>query len=367
MTTASASSAATPAGLCQRWQDLRFAPAPLTRLAVFRIGIAILALWDVMGYGHLVFPEAAALSRGAATRPWSPIYLFDVLGLQPIDLDTATTIYRILLGAIGCMVVGLFSRTACLVAALLGLYWTGLAYSFGKPHHDRVALTFAMLALPLAPVGARLSIDSLLRGWRRRDGSPPPTLGAGAALPLRFTQVTVALGYFLAGASKLWIGGLGWWNGYTLQGIMMGHDNAWSAFFSQSVLATQVMSIGLVFTQFTFPLVFVWPRLRWFYLPAATSMHLITWRTMDTGPYISLWLTMIAFLPLEQIPAAVRTALRTGSWPKRVAAGAGCLLVVTLVGGILLERFPLWLQLTLAVPALALAARSLSRPLSPAA
>ncbi|MEM7198700.1 MAG: DCC1-like thiol-disulfide oxidoreductase family protein [Planctomycetota bacterium] len=339
------------------WQRFWYAPVPLTRLAAFRIIIMILALWDLVGYSRLVLPEAAAVSGAGTPRPWNPIFAFEVLGLQPIGLPVATAVYTVLLVAIACGILGIATRVACLVVALLAFYWSGLAYSFGKPHHDKIALVFALLALPLAPVGARLSIDSLIARVRRvrRGGAPTdvPRQSEWAGIPMRLCQLTIALGYFLAGASKLKLGGLEWLNGYTLQGIMMGHDNHWSAFFAGNRRACQVMSAGLVFTQFTYPVVLLWPRLLWFYIPSVTLMHLITWHTMDTGPYMSLWLTQVAFLPLDRAPAAVRTWLTTGPLLRRLVAFLGTAAVIALVLYVLFMNIPTWVAWFLVWPAAA--------------
>jgi predicted DCC family thiol-disulfide oxidoreductase YuxK len=251
---------------------------------------------------------------------------------------------------LGLATIGLLSRLSCAIGLLLFLYWTGLAYSFGKPHHDKIALTFALLALPLSPLGARLSLDALIarvrRAGRGADPAAMPETSRFAGFPILLTQITIALGYFLAGASKLWLGGLDWMNGYTLQGIVMEHDNTWSAFFAQSRLLCRANSVGLVLTQTCFPLVFVWRPLLWYFVPAATLFHLITWKTMDTGPYMRLWLTMAAFLPLEQVPAILRRWLHASPL---CAAGTLVLIAVpaVLVASILAMDVPDWLPVIL--------------------
>jgi hypothetical protein len=317
------------------WERYWFAPASLTRLAAFRVAILVIALWDVLGYARLVFPDAAAVSAGGPLRPWRPIYVFEVLGLQPIGTETAQAIFALLLVAIGLGLVGLVTRTACLVVAVLAFYWTGLAYSFGKPHHDKVALIFALWALPLAPVGARLSLDALLRA-RRRPAEAAPAQAPLATLPLRLTQLTVAIGYGAAGASKALLGGTDWLNGYTQQGILMTHDSDWSLWFSQSLFACQVSSVATVLSQLTFPLVLLFPLLRWYHLPVMTVIHLVTWKTMDTGPYFALWGVMLAaFVPLEQVPKTLSRWLTRGPLALRIVvavatAGLALLLAVVL-------------------------------------
>lgn len=345
------------------WTRFWFGPASLQRLALFRILILLLAVWDFAGYSNLVLPDAAAISDGRMPRPWNPILMFELLGLEPIGAQLAGAIHLGMWAALLAGIFGLFTRTACAVVALGMIYWTGLAYSFGKPHHDKIALVFALLALPFGPVGARLSIDRLLVLRRRaaRGGSAyddPAEQQTWAGLPLRITQVTVAIGYCFAGLSKLILGGAEWMNGYTLQGIMLGHDHEWSWFFAQSRSFCQITSVVTVTAQATFPLVFLFPRLLWLYVPALTGFHLTTWMTMNTGPYMGAWFCMVAFLPLEQVPGWWRQRVRSlpslGRWlfvavSAAVAVGLLLLFVRRLGPWVAVALFPVWITLVLAL------------------
>lgn len=294
----------------ERWFH---APVPAVRLGAFRALVCAVALYDVLLYSGVVFTDAAAVSAGGPLRPWTPLYLFQLLGLGPIDLATAERVQVAVIAALACGAVGLASRVTCALGALGFLYWTGLAYSFGKPHHDKVALAFAVSVLPFARVGAGLSLDALLRRWR---GRPRPERVDG--LPIRFTWFSLAVGYCGAGSAKILLGGPDWFNGYTLQGIMLGHDGDWSRVFAASTTLCRLQSVGVVAVQVLFPLVLFWPRARWFFLPAATAFHLMTWKTMDTGPYMRLWLLLWAFVPLERVPQVLANVLRRGPL---VAAG----------------------------------------------
>lgn len=295
-----------PRGLLARVEASWLGPAPLTRLAVFRILILGLLALDLHASAPRAFLHAASVDAGGPA-PWNPIFLFELLGIEPLGTDAAWMLYRV--GLLSCLLgaLGLFSRASTLVAFLVSLFWTAYVYSQGKAHHDKVALTFALSALPLAPSGARLSLDAWLARVRRvRRGADPfevTVLGDFAALPLQLTRWTAALGYFFAGASKLYLSGLDWTNGYSLMAIMMHHDNTWSAALSRSPELCRWMSLAVLLFQVSFPLALFSVRARWLYLPAAVGFHLGTWQTMDTGPYMTLWFTLIAFLPLERIPA----------------------------------------------------------------
>jgi len=275
-----------------------------------------LALMDLIAYGATNFVDAQAVSDGTIQKAWTAIYLFDILQFEPIGIEAARIVFWSAAIAITCGILGFRSRLACLIAGALCIYWSGLNYSFSKVHHEKVVYAFALLSLPLAPVGARLSIDSLLDRLRKaRRGEDPcavPRTSAFALSPLRLVQLTLAIGYGFAGCTKLAIAGLEWANGYTLMGILIRYNNDWSAFAVQNVAVSRFLSIGTLVVQGTFPLILFFPRLRWFYLPSALGFHLVAWKTMDTGPYFTMWLFLIVFLPLERIPKWIGNAVGSG-------------------------------------------------------
>ncbi len=325
------------------WLDRCFlAPVPAARLGALRALVCGVALYDVWLYAGLVFADAKAVSTTGAERPWTPLFFMQVLGLDPVGLEVANLVFVVGTVALLLGLVGVLSRWSCAVGALAFFYWSGLAYSFGKPHHDKVALAFALMALPFANVGARVSVDAVLTAWwQRRRGYHVFPIAPVSGLPIWITQFTLAVGYCGAGSAKLLLGGVDWFNGYTLQGIMLGHDGAWSRAFASSVFWCQVQSLGVVFVQTAFPLVLLWPRSRWFFLPAAMGFHLMTWMTMDTGPYMRVWLLLFAFTPMEQIPATLHAGCRRGPLPAILTVvGVGAF--VALVVGVANQVLPLW-------------------------
>lgn len=311
---------------------------PAARLGAFRALVCLTALYDVMLYSPLVFADADLVGGAGEPRPWTPIFLFQVLGVQPIGPDAALIAYRIAIVSLLLGALGVCSRWSCAIGALAFYYWTGLAYSFGKPHHDKVALAFAMAALPFARVGAAVSIDAFVRSKLGRSRAIEHHV---QAMPIRLVQATLVLGYFGAGMSKLLLGGLDWFNGYTLQGIMLGHKGQWSWWVGQSPALCQFQSIGVVTVQACFPLVVLWPASRWFFLPAATGFHLMTWMTMDTGPYMRVWLLLFVFTPMERIPAWLRQRL-TGPRVPAVATALALVAIAWLIGGVACSGAPLW-------------------------
>lgn len=296
--------------LARAWDKFWFAETPLTRLAALRMTIMSIVLMDLIAQKRILLTDAASVSAGVGVRHWTPIYLFDVLGVEPIGTRVAEWLLLLALISAAMALVGLWSRVSCFAAGALHIFITGMVYSFGKPHHDKIALTFCLMALPLAPVGARLSLDSLVRRFRRsRKGQSPsevPLTSVFAALPIRLTMVTAVFGYWFAGMSKVLTSGVEWANGYTLMAIMMGKDNTMSAFLAQHVVVAQGMTIAVLLLQVGFPLVLCAPWTRWFILPGAVGFHLGTWVSMDTGPYMTLWLCLACFISLEKVPAWIK-------------------------------------------------------------
>lgn len=313
-------------GFFARWERYWFGEASLVRLAVFRIVLMCAAFDGVWLVRQAVFERATQKDALFLNRAWDPIYAFELLDLGPPGPVATQALWIALLVAIGLGLIGLFTRVACAAVAVLFFYWIGSEYGFGKPHHTCIVLMFALAALPFGPVGARVSVDSLLRRLRAaKRGEDPlavPERAAWAALPLRFAQITLALGYFFAGATKLAKSGLEWINGYTLQGIMVEYHSAWSGYLIEHNGLLVLMSIGLLFGQVGFPLVFLGTWARWLFVPLMILFHLMAMQTMATGTFLTLWLALSAFLALERIPAFLERWVGSGPGPRRIVLGA---------------------------------------------
>jgi hypothetical protein len=285
------------------WERFWFGEGSLVRLGIYRMLLAFLALNDVYNYRLGMFIDAA---KPDPLATWNPLLLLQLFGIGPPDLDTIQAVWIALHVAIPMAFLGLFSRWSCLAMGLLVMFWSAVSYSHGKAHHDKVAYTFATLALCLGPVGARVSLDSLIARWRqaRHTGQPlePAQAAPYALLPIRIAQVACALGYAFAGWSKIAISGFDWANGWSLMGMLMEHDNRASGWVSAQPQLLLGLSILTLFVQASFPLGVLLPGWRWLWVLGVTGFHLGTWVTMDTGPYITLWYVVwIAFLPLERL------------------------------------------------------------------
>jgi hypothetical protein len=356
-------------GACAAWDRFWFGEAALVRLALFRIVMICAAFDGVWKVRPAVMQHAADVRTSYLARGWDPIYAFELLGLGPPGASSGA-LWIALVVAIALGIVGLFTRLACAVVALLTFYWIGSEYSFGKPHHDAIALMFGLLALPLAPVGSRLSLDSLLR---RRQGVCPER-APWAALPLRVTQLTIAIGYFFSGATKLAVSGLAWANGYTLMAIMAENRSPWSEYFLEHRGLLVLMSLVLLLGQTGFPLVLVSTGLRWLFVPLLVLFHFMAMKTMATGTFLTLTLTLSAFVALERVPEVVARSTRTGPWWRRLLAMGAFAAFSWWLAALYCANKPEWFPWLLAPAAAALVAsvarfdlRSVSRRAAAAA
>lgn len=318
------------------WERFWYPDWSLRRLAQFRIAVAWICLYDAFLYDprHLL----ANADRVEAT--WHPIVAFDLLGLSAPSHAVAVAMATAYQAAVLGMLLGVRTRTLCMLVALLSFWQGGLFYSLTKVRHDRVALCFATFALAMAPAGAELSLDA----WcRRRRGGPAPDTN-WTAWPIVLTQVTLVIGYSAAGLTKLLHPG--WTNGYTLQGIVLGHRGRFADVAAANVLVCQLLSLVTVAAELLVPLCLWWPRLLYGFLPLLIGFHLGTWATMDTGPYLTLWYMWVAFVPLDQVRPWLAEAWRRRQWIQTIVAvvGAACLAVVAFV----LATVVPWTVLTLA-------------------
>jgi uncharacterized membrane protein YphA (DoxX/SURF4 family) len=148
--------------------------------------------------------------------------------------------------------IGLFTRPAVFVFALLSGFFVAHEYSYGDRHHTEALWTIFIMCLAFSPSNVRLSVDALLRRRRERTtGAPPaPEMVDSAMWPLKFAHVLLSMTYFSTGASKLIAArGLMWMNGYTLQWYTFG--DAMRRGFPFGVWLAQQHGLAVVMSVFT--------------------------------------------------------------------------------------------------------------------
>jgi hypothetical protein len=210
--TASPSEASPLAAIGETWLRFWFTPADPRPLAVVRIltgllGLALagsyaadLEVW--FGPGGMIPFAAAASGR---LGPTASLFAW---ATSPFALRT---LFGLLVAALGVVTLGLMSRLACLVAAVL---WAGLLNRgpvLVGPADDCLAVLLWCLAA--GPSGACWSLDRWIR-HRRGSRAPAASPWAGVALGLvRVHAVAITVGLLLAQlkGDVWWDGTAAWW------------------------------------------------------------------------------------------------------------------------------------------------------------
>jgi uncharacterized membrane protein YphA (DoxX/SURF4 family) len=173
------------------WFSAETHPANLAvvRIAVFWI------LYDRLKAGG--FRRYARLPEDLRVPPpgWEAI-----LRALPLD-ETTVKLAQIAAIAVSFLaLVGLWTRPAAALSALLGTWVLGSQYLFGKVDHTFHHVIWFALLLAASPSGDALSVDAWLA---RRRGRPPPGPARAYALPIRLMWLLMGVAYFFPGLYKL--------------------------------------------------------------------------------------------------------------------------------------------------------------------
>jgi hypothetical protein len=291
------------------WDRFFFTPADPTPLALVRVAVGLLLLWD---FGWL----GADLSAWLGPKGWAdPAVVRE--GLRP----GAWSLWLMVPGAgvVPLYVVALAS--AALLTLGLGARWAApIAWALAASTNRRVPVmlfgfdqTVATWALYLAATGAggqALALDRLIARRRGRDPGGPPRPTVSANLGLRLIQLHLCLIYASAGLAKLQ--GVPWWDGSAI-GMLLGNSEFRT--FDLTFLADYPDLLALathatVFLEIAYP-VLVWFRgWRPWILLAALGMH--------AGIALGMGLTEFSLAML-----AGNLAFVPAGWVRRIGAGRG--------------------------------------------
>ena len=193
-------------------------------------------------------------------------WLTDVAGQLRITEGTALSVTWWLLLVTGvCLVIGLFSRPAAIIAWFLHLcaVGSGELLLYGAD----IFTTIALFYLVVAPLPDSWTIDAYWQGVKNRD---PRLLG----LCRRVLQSHLCLVYFFGGLAKSL--GAGWWNGNSVWRALtrppfnlISPDTlvSWQAFLPIASIAICILETGYAF--------FIWPRrTRLLWLTCIIGMHI---------------------------------------------------------------------------------------------
>ncbi len=200
--------------------------------------------------------------------------------------------------------VGLFTRTSLFLYALGHMILVTHAYSYGEKHHPEAIYLLTLMLFSFAPCGKAMSLDSWFRTRRGETQHWGPTARSSLCTwPLITAQLCICMAYLCAGLCKLKIGGLDWFNGYTLQTYLLQdgvlHDRPLGVWLSRYRLAGIVMAVGAVAFELSFFVVMFSRRSRWLIFPAGIGMHMGIF-ILQAAPFFTFMILYSLWIPWEK-------------------------------------------------------------------
>ena len=316
-----------------------------TRIAAMRIlCVGLYLLW----FNHPLAFHTAFLEADGFDKPQWLMALIDLtVGQENYRQAWVLTTVQYVGIASGLLaLVGLFSRLSVGVFTLTIWLQVSHTFSYDEIHHVETLFAIFLAMLAFSPCGDCLSLDAWRRQRRESTHTPDaPLAAASTATPVRRwwegsynreafwpivgIQVLLALAYFDAAVSKLLIGGPHWFNGYTMQNILLTdglrHDRPLGVYFAQFRELAILMAVFAVAYEGLFWLVLV-PRVRRWAVPAflaAGFMLHVGIFVLQNAPFF-MWLALYCvWLPWERLPGLRPRGLQQtldqslGIWSRR--------------------------------------------------
>ncbi|HKO93148.1 MAG TPA: hypothetical protein VJU61_18460 [Polyangiaceae bacterium] len=260
-----------------------------------------------------IYTAADALPSYALldTSFFSPRGYMAYLGQATLDwfFSSAARLWAVVLSVEALLVLGalgVWTRVTLPLAAVVYLLFAGLLRAPGKLFHEGYLAWYVLIVLAFLPAGDAASVDA----WRRRrraaaDPAPPALPAPAYAWMVWACQAAAVVPYLQLAFSKLWTGGLFWFDGRSLRNYLLTDDlnlTAWQIdlalrwYQAPTLLFTLTGLFGLL-VETLYPLVLVVPRLR-FVLPLSIMLlHLGVWCTQDALFVDAVLLPAIFFVP----------------------------------------------------------------------
>lgn len=199
-------------GVGDTWLTYWFTPADARPLAVVRIATGLLGLALAGSYaGDLeIWFGPRGMIAGDSPAAWQGDGVPSLFAVARTS-TVLWTLFGVLLAALAMLTMGLVSRAACIVAAILWASLLARGPVLAGPADDCLAVLLWCLAV--GPAGAHWSLDRWLGDRRRR---PEPTPSAWASLSLGLLRVhatAIAVAVLLAQlkGDAWWDGTASWW------------------------------------------------------------------------------------------------------------------------------------------------------------
>jgi hypothetical protein len=267
-------------------------------LTILRIGLGlVMSLYATTLAGDWLYLFSGT-GKGLASRPLFEALLSTQSQFTPrlgwlvtlgrwVGVNEAVTLYLswgLLFVASLCLILGLCSRTAAIVAWFLHLAAANsggpLTYGF-----DNFA-TIGLFYLMIAPLPDTWSLDAR---WSSHARADTHIIG----FHRRLLQVHLCIVYFFSGLTKSF--GSGWWNGENIwYALTLPSYAIWPvSWMAKLAPILPVIGIGVVALELSYPFL-IWPRRsRYFVLTAICGLH------AAIGLMMGMWLFALVMLILN--------------------------------------------------------------------
>jgi hypothetical protein len=284
----------------ERWL---FTPGSVERLAAVRIGLCTILA------GRLAFGPYLELA-GQPQELFRPISFMKLLPSMP-PWGAVLGIQLLGIGAAVLAAVGLRTRFTLPLAWACGVFLNGMLTSTGKVVHNDVLLLLCLVPLLVAPASDAWSFDA-----RRAALGPRTRVSARYGWPVRTAAVVVAGAYFFAGLAKLVNSGPAWVTSDNLRwALYASGDSGVALFVADRPWLSHLLAAATLLLELGFPLVLLFPRTAWLFVPGAVALHTGIWLAMGLDYSAQAATVVVVFVNWPSLVAAVerRLELEPGS------------------------------------------------------
>jgi hypothetical protein len=277
-----------------RFTDWLFTPMPLARVALLRFAVFAFVIVDV------VFLHTSGWYHGYADPVW--YQALDIGRILHFPAATVPMVDLLKWGSVAAALVAMTGRAPRLTGWLVAVAWCWyqyIAFAYGKVDHDRGDFVVALLLLPTVGIAH-------LNDERRSQA---------AGFALRVIQISAISTYFLSSVAKIRFGGWGWVNSATLVRAVVRRGTPIGEWFLHVPWFLHTFQWVIVIAELSSPIIFFTnERWRRRLVGAWYLFHVSVYATIT----IAFWphlVMMLAFLPLEEYAAWLRTRWQRGRPP----------------------------------------------------
>jgi hypothetical protein len=229
-----------------------------------------------------ILQDAAHHDRILVSAEYNSLQVLDLFGIGLMSPDMLTACRIALVSALACAALGFFTRTAATVSWVLFILYMGTMLGFTKSaqsnyvNHSKNICVVVLWIISAAPAVGMWGVDGLRkRGWKWKLSDPSEAIVSSWATQL--IKLTLAMAYFGAGYTKFIKGGIMWADGYTLQAYLLNKhlllDTPIGLWLSEHYWLCVLLGAATLVLELSFFLIIFFPRLTWFYVFGALSLH----------------------------------------------------------------------------------------------